>query len=152
MKSTQIIDHQHAIEQEYPSVGYGNLRVVFAIGLLLEIILFFVPGNQSRLGVHSSFSACQLIMQNSAYFVPTAPLFAMFYIADFCLSIVILIMAFVYPKRIVFVLAASWTLFVFVTGLMIGTSPTTVVFLIPRLLYYLSIAMVSTGFWIRPKS
>jgi hypothetical protein len=133
---------------------YNLLRRLFVLGYAMNIVLWFVPTYQGRLGgfvsgssaedsVYSTFLLVRILSQ-------TSPGWTLFFVVSFALNIVFIVLAFSWPKRWLFLTASSVSAFFVLWGLFSSGNPNLHSFLLPLLLGYIASAMTMVGFFIKP--
>lgn len=133
---------------------YRNLRLLFMAGLVLEIVMLFVPAYRATIGgefgiggevrTFSSLGLIRLIFQAGSYG------WGFYYMGCYSAWAALLVLAYKEPSRWVFLSGASLTAFVLALAFFMGRSPDIEYFLVPTLIDYAGAALVLTGFWIRP--
>jgi hypothetical protein len=123
--------------------GYGNLRALFVAGFVLEIILTFVPSHGAEGRSFSDFESVRWSFQQGG----RDGLFLLS-VSMFCFMVACPALALSHPRRWVFIAGASFAMFGLVLEFFTGSNEN--VYFLPRLLDYVAIAMMLTGFWIKP--
>jgi hypothetical protein len=135
-------------------IGYRTTRLVFLAGLLLDLILWFVPAYRMMVGgvlgfggEWRSLSALDVTRLN---FQRGQAGWGFLDVAFFAATAVVLFLAWKQPKRWVFVAGASIFAFGLLLEFFMGSSESVQRYFLPRLLYYLAALAALTGFWIKP--
>jgi hypothetical protein len=124
------------------SLGYRNLRALFIVGFVLEIILTFVPCHGADGRSFSDFESIRWAFQQGRDGL------AFLSVSMFCFAVACAALAIAYPRRWVFIAGACFAAFNLILELFSGSNGN--VYFLPQLLDYVATAMMITGFWIKP--
>ncbi len=134
---------------------YPTLRGVFVAGLLLDLVLTFVPAYRTKVGSFlgfggeerslSAFDMIRIQLQNQSGW-------GVFNVAYFGAYAALVVLAWKQPKRWVFVTGAALAAFALLLELFIGPWDSIYYYPVPRLLHYVAGACVIAGFFARPPS
>ena len=127
-------------------IGYRTTRLVFLAGLLLDLILYFVPA----LGFGGEEKSLSPLDVTRLYFQRGEAGWGFLNVAFFAATAVVLFLAWKQPKRWVFVAGASIFAFGLLLEFFMGSSESVQQYFLPRLLRYLAALAALTGFWIKP--
>jgi len=137
------------------TVSFRNLRTIFIVGFLIEVVLWFVPagvlettgflGLQIQRQVVSALDIVRMLFQLQKEG------FGFLYVLFFCAELAFLVLAIFYARRWVFVAGACFVAFLLILDIFTGSSQNFHPYFLSRAVGYLAAAMALTGFWIRPQ-
>ena len=131
-----------------------KLKLLFILGWAISIILVFVPYKRMKVGGIYGIGGEERtvsLLQETRLLAESTPLISLFMTIAIAIFIAFLVLAIKYPKRWVFLSGAIFMSFFFLLSLFSPPTEGEKLFLIPRVIDFISTAFILTGYFIKPE-